>query len=265
MEQTTKALNGHLRAHHHAIAMKISQSAGSAEITQLRALLVQARLDAESLLAQAGIAAIERDAAQRLQRLLLEEVHHRSKNSLAVTMAIVSQSLKNATSVEEGRIAIESRLLSLSRTQDLLLQGNWTSSKISDVVRVAVQPFESNTTPKFDIDHCPVEIVASAVLPLSLSLNELCTNAVKYGALSAATGRVAIGLKVDDTAQCLRFTWVETGGPLVAKPVRHSFGSRLIKLLAKQMGGDVTVDYAAAGFAYELKLPVATLHAGEAG
>ena len=114
-----------------------------AENIELRALLTQAGIDAARLLAKAGIDFAENEAAKRLQHLLLEELHHRVKNTLATVIAITSQSLRTAKSQEEGRLAVESRLVALGRAHDLLLQARWTSAKLADVIRAAIEPFEN--------------------------------------------------------------------------------------------------------------------------
>jgi two-component sensor histidine kinase len=239
----------------------VSNGTVPSENTRLRARLVQAGLDAERLLAEAGMKEIESDAALRLQRLLLEELNHRMKNTLANVMSIVSQSLKNATSIEEGRLAVERRLIGLSRAQDVLMQTNWSNSKLVDVIRGAVEPFEVPDAPKFQVDDCSLEIGAHTVMPLSLSLNELCTNAVKYGALSNASGHVTIALQVNEAAQRLLLKWTETGGPVVREPARRSFGTRLVKVLAHQIDGNATFSYDPSGFKYELDVPLCSLQA----
>jgi two-component sensor histidine kinase len=244
--------------------VQVSNDPLPSENTRLRARLVQAGLDAERLLADAGIKEIESDAARRLQQLLLEELLHRMKNLLANVMSIISQSLRNASSLEDGRLAVEKRLIGLSRAQDLLLRTNWSNSRLTDVIRGAVEPFEVADEDKFQIDDCSLEIGAHTVMPLTLSLNELCTNAVKYGALSKASGRIAIALEVDEAAQRLLLIWTETGGPLVCEPARRSFGTRLVKVLAHQIDGNATLSYDPGGFKYELDVPLCSLqaHAG---
>ena len=114
-----------------------------------------------------------------LQRLLLEELHHRIKNVLATVMAIASQSLRNADSVEHGREAIEHRLLALGRVHDLLLKANWTSATLSSIVQTAIEPFDKGA--RFSIIIPDIDVGSAAVLPLAMILNELCTNAAKYG------------------------------------------------------------------------------------
>ncbi|HEY5411873.1 MAG TPA: PAS domain S-box protein, partial [Caulobacteraceae bacterium] len=178
-------------------AKGLKNDALKSENSDLRDLLGQARNDAARLLAQAGIDATEHDAAKRLQRLLLEEVHHRMKNMLATVMAITSQSLRTAESLEQGRLAIEGRLVAMGRAQDLLLQSDETCAQLTDVIRAALQPFDSHDRRRFVVQDMPIEIGPGAIRPLTMSLNELCTNAIKYGALSNATGRIDITSTVD--------------------------------------------------------------------
>ena len=104
-----------------------------------------------------------------------------------------------------------------------------------------------------------MEIDASAVLPLTMSLNELCTNVVKYGALSVPTGRIAITLSADEKADRFRLSWTEAGGPIVQEPKRHSFGTRLINGLADQLRGKARLKYEPQGIAYELDIPLSAL------
>lgn len=197
------------------------------------------------------------EAAKRLQGLLLRESHHRVKNTLAIVMAITSQTLRKASSLEEARSAIESRLVALGRAQDFLLQENTAGAKLSDVIRSAVDPFNTYDDQRFIVQQLDMEIVAEAVLPLTLSLNELCTNAVKYGALSNTTGCVDISLTVDERTQVLRLTWTEKGGPAVQEPTQRGFGTRLIGRLADQLKGNVQLRYEPTGVVCELAIPLA--------
>jgi two-component sensor histidine kinase len=236
----------------------LKEDALEAEVAGLRELLNQAGVDAALLLAQAGLEATENEVAKRLQRLLLEELHHRVKNTLATVIGITSQSLRTADNLEDGRIAVESRLIALGRAHDLLLRANWTKAKLADVIDAAIQPFDDHEVRRFAVQETSIEVVASAVLPLTMSLNELCTNAVKYGALSNATGRIAIAATTDDKAQRLKLTWTESGGPAVEKPTQRSFGTRLIGRLADQLHGNVLLKYEPTGLVYELDAPLRT-------
>jgi two-component sensor histidine kinase len=242
----------------------LKEVALEAENAGLRDLLTQARIDAAALLAQVGIVATENETATRLQRLLLEELHHRVKNTLATVIAITSQSLRTAESLEQGRLAVESRLVALGRAHDLLLDANWTSAKLNDVIRAAIEPFESRDVRRFAVQDTDIEVGPGAVLPLTMSLNELCTNAVKYGALSNTTGRIEIASRVDEKTLRFELTWTERGGPAVQETTRRSFGTRLISRLADQLHGDARLNLEPTGVVYELDVPLSALRAPRA-
>jgi two-component sensor histidine kinase len=106
------------------------------------------------------------------------------KNMLAITMAIVSESLRCAESLENGRLAIEGRLMALGRVHDLLLRTNWSSSSLATILNNALAPFDTSGDERFFITSTDIEVSSEAALPLAMALNELCTNATKYGALS---------------------------------------------------------------------------------
>jgi len=233
----------------------------AAENVSLRLLLAQAEIDAQGLLAQAGIDAREREAADKLQKLILEELHHRIKNTLATVSAIASQSLRNVSGAEHAQHAIEGRLLALGRAHDLLLQARWTSADLGKIVRGATEAFDNPDAPKFTIEGPDVRMTSGAVIAISMTLNELCTNTTKFGALSVPAGRVAIAWTLDPKTQRLRLVWTETNGPVVQAPAQRSFGSRLIETLGKQLKGEVQLRYEPSGFVYALDVPLASLSA----
>jgi two-component sensor histidine kinase len=239
----------------------LKEDALESENAGLRELLTQAGIDAARLLAQVGIDATENEAAKQLQRLLFEELHHRVKNTLATVAAITSQSLRTAENLEEGRLAVESRLVALGRAHDLLLQANWASAKLIDVIYAAVAPFDSDTAQRIVIQDTAIEVGSGAILPLTMSLNELCTNATKYGALSNTTGHIEIVSTADQDAQRFRLVWTEKGGPAVQEATRRGFGTRLIRRLAEQLHGDVRLRYDPDGVVYELDVPLKALTA----
>src|SRR5690242_20767763 len=156
----------------------------AAENVSLRLLLAQAEINARNLLAQAGIDAKEREASDKLQKLILEELHHRIKNTLATVGAIASQSLRNAPSMQHAQHAIEGRLLALGRAHDLLLLARWTGADLRKIVHGATEPFENPDKPRFLIDGPDVQVASGAVIAIAMTLNELCTNTTKFGALS---------------------------------------------------------------------------------
>jgi two-component sensor histidine kinase len=231
----------------------------AAENVSLRLLLAQAEIDAQGLLTQAGIEAREREAADKLQKLILEELHHRIKNTLATVSAIASQSLRNVPSAEHAQRAIEGRLLALGRAHDLLLQARWSSADLERIVRSATEAFDNPEVPRFTIGGPPVRVTSGAVIALAMTLNELCTNTTKFGALSLPAGRVEIGWELDVDSQRLRLKWIEKNGPVVRAPDKRSFGTRLIETLGKQLKGEVQLMYEPSGFVYLFNVPLASL------
>jgi two-component sensor histidine kinase len=230
-----------------------------AENVGLRMLLEQAGIDARALLAQAGIEAEQRETAERLQKLILEELHHRIKNTLATVSAITAQSLRTATSLEHGQQAIESRLLALGRAHDLLLQVRWSSASLANIVKGATAPYDSEGEGKFSIKGPDFNMTSGAVIALAMTLNELCTNTTKFGALSVPPGRIEITWSIDHANQRLHLNWTEKDGPKVVPPTRRSFGTRMIETLGKQLNGRVEMAYPPSGFVYALDVPLASL------
>jgi two-component sensor histidine kinase len=233
----------------------------AAENVSLRLLLAQAEIDALGLLTQAGIDAREREAANKLQKLILEELHHRIKNTLATVSAIASQSLRNVPGAEHAQHAIEGRLLALGRAHDLLLQARWTSADLGKIVRGATEAFDNPDVPKFTITGPDVRMTSAAVIAIAMTLNELCTNTTKFGALSVPVGRVDIAWTVDPSTRRLQLKWSEKNGPAVRAPDKRSFGTRLIETLGRQLKGEVHLTYEPSGFAYVLEVPLASLTA----
>jgi two-component sensor histidine kinase len=233
----------------------------AAENASLRLLLARAEIDTGNLLAQAGIDAREREAADKLQKLILEELHHRIKNTLAIVSAIASQSLRNVPAAEHAQHAIEGRLRALGRAHDLLLQARWSSADLRKIVRGATEAFDNPDVPKFVIAGPDVPMASGAVVAIAMTLNELCTNTTKFGALSVPDGRVDIAWTLDPKTQRLHLQWTEKNGPAVRAPDKRSFGTRLVESLGKQLKGDVRLTYEPGGFVYALDVPLASLTA----
>jgi two-component sensor histidine kinase/CheY-like chemotaxis protein len=233
----------------------------SAENESLRLLLEQAGIDAKALLARAGIDAREREAADKLQKLILGELHHRIKNTLATVSAIASQSLRTATSLDHGQKAIEGRLVALGRAHDLLMQVSWANASLTHTLSGATEPYDSRGARRFHFNGPDIQITSSAVIALAMTFNELCTNTTKFGALSVANGRVEIVWTIDEEKQRLRLTWTERGGPTVDLPKRRSFGTRMMESLGQQLNGHVRLAYEPSGFVYALNVPLGSIKA----
>lgn len=212
------------------------------------------------LLEQAGIDAAQQHVAEKLQRIILEELHHRVKNTLAIVHAIANQSLRSSTDLPQAEAAISSRILALGRVHDLLLRSKWNGARLEHLLKAAIEPFDTLGAKQFIVQPVNIEISPTAALPLVMTINELCTNAVKYGALSTSKGRIEISAKIDEDQRQLRLTWTEKGGPPVQAPTRRSFGMQLIeKSFMGQLSGNARVTFDPNGVICEFDIPLAAI------
>ncbi|MCW2026587.1 two-component sensor histidine kinase [Bradyrhizobium diazoefficiens] len=181
---------------------------------------------------------------EMLHDLLIEELNHRVKNTLALMQAIAVQTFRSAS--REERAKFEGRLGALAEAHNLLSQEKWAGSELKEVITRALQPFLLNAPERIRMDGPAVPLSPRLAVVLSMIVHEIATNAAKYGALSNETGRVTLDWEViaDTPKPRLRLIWSEIGGPPVTAPVRRGFGSRLIERSARdQLGGEATVDF----------------------
>ena len=217
-----------------------------------------------------GVLVVCRDVtAEHLARttlnLINEELKHRVKNMLAVLSAVASQTFRDPSSKADlGKYL--GRLAAFGRASDLLTAANWAEAPLQDVVNTALSPYRSGEG-RFEVSGPPLAIKSRQALALSLAIHELATNALKYGALTAASGRVSIIWAAEDreTIPIFTFSWQELGGPPPSEPVSVGFGSRLIsRVLEDDFGGSVEVSYGSIGFACRLTAPLKNLGASPA-
>jgi PAS domain S-box-containing protein len=202
----------------------------------------------------------ERKRAETRQRLLLNELNHRVKNTLATVQSIAAQTLRANPSPAAFREAFESRLTALSQTHNLLTEQNWEGASLREVFDAELEAFGGRGRVTFDYPR-DVRLAPKAIVALGLAVHELATNAVKYGALSANDGGVRLAWRVEpDAAPRLRLTWTEHGGPPVAPPDRRGFGARLLeKGLAGELCGAVRLTYDTNGLVCDMTLPMRSL------
>jgi PAS domain S-box-containing protein len=197
-----------------------------------------------------------RKEAEEQQVLLMREVDHRAKNALAVVQAAVR--LTRAPDLESYRRTIEGRVSSLARAQTLLSEDRWSGADLWALIEGELAAFVEEDQRAL-LDGPPVALPARAAQPLAMALHELATNAVKYGALSTTSGRVAVSWCVDSAAEpVLKLRWAETGGPPVtAPPVRRGFGSRVLEGTVRgQLGGAVSFTWKVTGLVCEMEVPL---------
>jgi PAS domain S-box-containing protein len=195
----------------------------------------------------------EKEAQVRLQ-LLINELNHRVKNTLATVQSIVRQGLRNSAIPPTVRDRIDSRLMALSRSHDLLTREAWGRASLREVASLALEPFEA--TGRLSVQGPEVRLDPHAALALGMAFHELATNAAKYGALSNDRGRVSLVWRVE--GRRLHLDWREAGGPPVDPPSFSGFGSRLIERgLAGQLDGSVMLDYPSGGVVCRIEMPLA--------
>ncbi len=185
----------------------------------------------------------ERRRSEDSQKLLLQELNHRVKNLLASVIAMATVAERGAGSVSEFREKLLGRLHALSRAHNLLVASSWTDAEIERVVRSTLEPHLQADASRFLLEGPPIAISADATLALNVTLYELATNAVKYGALLTAQGRIAIRWRHDpDQPSFALLTWTESDGPAVETPSRSGFGVRLLEQAFAASGGGARLE-----------------------
>lgn len=201
----------------------------------------------------------KREQAQ--SRMLIDELNHRVKNTLATVQSIVWQALRTESDPKAAREAIESRLFALSRSHDLLTLQNWESARLWDLIHQAVAPFAvaDEQAERIVMSGPDIRLPPKAALALGIAFNELATNAAKYGALSNAAGRLKIEWKIlhPKGERSLDISWMEGGGPPVAVPTRKGFGSSvLLRGLTLELGAVVHLEYLPGGVHCSINIPL---------
>nr|WP_301288812.1 MULTISPECIES: HWE histidine kinase domain-containing protein [Methylorubrum] len=202
----------------------------------------------------------DRHLSEERRSLLIRELHHRVKNTLATVQAIVGSTARTATSIDSFHEAFVGRIKSLAHTHSVLTEATWQTASLRDLLASELMPYaesETETSPDLRIvlDGPAVDLPSEIAVPIGMAIHELTTNAAKYGALSTGRGRVAITWRIE--AGMLHLDWRESGGPLVAPPTRQGFGSRLLqRVLTAQVQAQITTDYAPEGFHLTLAAPL---------
>jgi len=214
-----------------------------------------------SPLAMSGFATdiSDRKFAEEHRAVLARELTHRVKNTLATVGAVVSQTLRDATSLADAREAVSGRIASLSMAHELLIKDEVEGAAIGDVVEKVLSPFSDREGKRIAMDGPVIHLTPEVTLALSMALHELATNAVKYGALSQAFGRVNIRWTMigEDADRRFTFAWVEEGGPPVNPPTRVGFGTRMIeRVLSRHVRGRAEIAYPVEGVRFEIEAPI---------
>jgi PAS domain S-box-containing protein len=192
------------------------------------------------------------DISQQLQdeehlRLMVNELNHRVKNTLATVQSIIAHTLRSADAPERLRDTLTSRIVALSRAHDVLTDEQWAGANLGEIAAHAAAPYRAaGGEERFRLDGPDVRLPPKTAIAVALAFHELATNAAKYGALSSHGGRVDLKWVMHPAGedQRLTITWRESGGPPVRPPTRRGFGTRLIERgLASDLNGAVRLDY----------------------
>ena len=198
--------------------------------------------------------------AQRQAAMLIDELNHRVKNTLATVQSIVTQAVRNSSDPQIVRELIETRIAALSRSHDLLGREKWDGAGLRDLVNEALEPFSvtEGRAERFTIDGENIRLAPKAALALGIAFNELATNAVKYGAFSNEAGSISVKwtLESQPDGRWLCLHWREKGGPPVTPPTRKGFGTRVLEQgLAHELQGKVRLDYSPEGIVCTIFVP----------
>lgn len=202
----------------------------------------------------------ERKKAEKLRQILLNELEHRVKNTLALVHAITRQTFKPVSIDDALWQAFEGRLTSMSQAHTVLTRESWVGADIADIVAQGLIAHGGGNEGRFTIGGPSAWVDAQTALALALAFHELGTNAVKYGALSAPQGRVTIAWHVesDGNVPMLNLSWIESGGPTVVEPTRKGFGSRLIQqAFGNAASNGPRINYLPEGVEFHVRVKVA--------
>jgi PAS domain S-box-containing protein len=211
-----------------------------------------------------GFSAVLRDISERKRvekhlRVVMRELSHRTKNLLAVIMAMVRQTARTTTDVAVLQAELIQRLQSLSASHDLLVAEDWAGASLEDLVGAVLQPFVGNASEALECEGPPVFVNATAAQNLGLALHELATNAAKYGALSTPGGRVRVAWSLEPDSEGmprLVISWTEHGGPAVKPPEVKGFGHVVIARVAAQaLNASVVYEFPREGVRWTIALP----------
>lgn len=202
----------------------------------------------------------ERKRAEAEQAMLVREVHHRVRNTLAIAQAIVGSTAKTSDTIEGFKDALIGRISALARTHLLMSDATRTEVDFEVMLKNELDPFSDSSGMRVELSGPPVEITSRTAVPLGMALHELTTNAAKFGALSTLGGKVEVSWRVitEATKRHLEFDWIESGGPAVTPPERKGFGDQLLEVvLPRQVFATTSVEYRADGLRVRVKLPLA--------
>lgn len=201
----------------------------------------------------------ERKQAESRQKTLIDELNHRVKNALATVQSLAIQTARHSDSLQDFNRRYEKRLLGLARAHDLLTTRHWEDAPLDFLARAVVLPLMGDSEDRIQIQGPPVTLRPRTALSLTMALNELATNAVKYGALSTENGKLSLTWQLKEDADCVSadILWRERGGPPVEAPTRRGFGTKLIeRCVERDLGGELDLAFEQQGLWCRMSIPL---------
>jgi len=197
----------------------------------------------------------EHKRAEAQRNLLIAELNHRVKNTLATVVSIARQSFTGGN-VEEARAAFDERIRGLARTHGRLANTNWESVQLEALFADEFAPYRHHSGSNVNLDGPQIDLSPRCALTLGLAVHELVTNAAKYGALSTDSGTVDVKWSLDTSQRMLDINWIEDGGPAVPPPRRSGFGRLLLeRVLVSDLKSDVRLDFDPRGLRCRIRIP----------
>jgi two-component sensor histidine kinase len=201
----------------------------------------------------------ERQRTHERQSLLIRELHHRVKNTLATVQGLLGATARSTQSIEEFYQSFSSRIISLANTHNLLTEDYWQTASLHEILKAELAPYDNQDARRIGLEGPMVELSADLAVPTGMAIHELTTNAAKYGALSVPQGKVEVTWDVTTSQErrTLRLEWVERNGPKVEKPQRKGFGSTLLqRVLTTQCSAEIRFEFEPEGLRFCMNAPL---------
>ena len=199
----------------------------------------------------------ERRAYEDRQALMVRELHHRVKNTLATVQAVLNATVRSSLTIPEFTRALSGRIASLARTHALITEDVAQAASFDGLLRAELAPYDERG--RLALDGPGVTLPSELAVPVGMALHELTTNCLRHGSLADPNGRLRVTWWIEDghAGRALRWDWAEHDGPPAGHPTREGFGHRLLnKVLATQTGAEVEVDFAPDGLRVSIRMPL---------
>ncbi|WP_019905069.1 sensor histidine kinase [Methylobacterium sp. 77] len=201
----------------------------------------------------------ERQRTHERQALLIRELHHRVKNTLATVQGLLGATARSSNDVNTFYHSFSDRIVSLGKTHNLLTEDYWQTAPLRELLQNELGPYNDASAERITLEGPAIELAADLAVPTGMAIHELTTNAAKHGALSVPSGRITVCWSIDrrEGDRVLDLGWKESGGPAVKTPERRGFGSTLLqRVLAQQCNAEVTIAYEADGLQFRMVAPL---------